>query len=81
MLNLSRRSHREQFVDKIEVQLVNYNIESMLNRISHGYASREELERVDESITAIMNKATRKIEGLSQNISYLKIKANENKII
>ena len=63
------------------MQLVNYNIKSILNRISYGYASREELERINESIIAIMNKATRKIEGLSQNISYLKIKANENKII
>jgi len=65
MLNLSRRSHREQFVEEIEVQLENYKIEAILNRISHRYASREELERIDKSITAVLNKDTKRIEGPS----------------
>jgi len=46
----------------------------MLNRISHRYASREELERIDESISVVMNKATKRIEEPSWNILHLKIK-------
>ena len=46
----------------------------MVDRVNHGNSSREELEIINESITIILNKATKKIEGLSRNIPYSKIK-------
>ena len=46
----------------------------MLDRVAYSYASWEELEIIDESIIEIINKATRKIEGLSQNIPHSKTK-------
>ena len=46
----------------------------MLDRVSHGKATKEELEMIDEAITAVLNKVTKRIEGLSRNIPYSKTK-------
>ena len=46
----------------------------MIDRVKHKRACREELEIIDKSITMILNKATKKIEGLSRNMPHSKLK-------
>ena len=74
ILNTSRRSYREWFIVEIEELIIQFNIEEIVDRVNHGNASQEELEIIDKSITTILNKATKKIEGPSKNIPYSKTK-------
>ena len=74
ILNPSRRSYYEQFIEEIEELITQFNIEAMLDRVNHGNTLREELEIINKSITIILNEATKKIEGLSRNIPHSKTK-------
>ena len=74
MLNPSRRSHWKKFAEELEELLQRYYIEDMLDRVSYELVIREELELIDEAITSVLIKATKKVQGLSRNIPYSKMK-------
>ena len=54
--------------------LQHYHIEDMLDKVAHGKVIREELELINKAITVVLNKAIKRIEGLSRNILYSKMK-------
>ena len=74
ILHPSRRSHYKQFVVEIKELMMQFNVEAMIDRVKYRRAYHEELETIDKSITMILNKVAKKIEGLSRNIPYSKLK-------
>ena len=60
LLNPSRKSHRNVFVEELENQLNTCNIEQQLLKPS---LTCHEIEKVDECITTVLNVARVKVEG------------------
>ena len=69
MLNPARRSHREKFAELLEEQLDIYLLENDLYRMQVSYLNHE-LEQIDETITTILNTATKKVEGMRRTIPF-----------
>ena len=69
MLNPSRKSHREKFVQSIEDQLEHLNLEAQMSKVFH-HPSNEQIEKIDETITSILNNATNSVEGMRRNIPF-----------
>ena len=73
MLNPSKRSHRERFVETLENQLNTCQLEDELARmkitITHG-----QMEHFDEIITRMLNAATKSVEGMRRNVPFSKEK-------
>lgn len=69
LLNLSKRSHREKFVEELERQLEIYDIEDDLDCMKISCLNKE-IEKVDKLITQILNTATKKVEGMKRSIPY-----------
>lgn len=69
MLNPSKRSHRETFVEEIERQLEIYNIEEEIEQMSI-HTTKHQMEQMDQLLTRIFTAATKKVEGMRRNIPY-----------
>ena len=69
ILNPSRKSHREKFVQSIENQLECMDLEVQIAKMFH-HLSNEQIEKTDETITRILNTATKRVEGIKRNIPF-----------
>ena len=69
MLNSTRRSYRETFLEELENQLNIYNVENDLDRMEIS-CSHDEIEVIDELIIRIFQVATRKVEGMKRLIPF-----------
>jgi len=69
MLNLSRRSYREKFVKELEYQIDIFQVENNIDTVKHRL-TYEDIERIDRNITSILQKATKKVEGMRRNIPF-----------
>jgi len=73
MLNPSRRSHREKFVEVIEEQLNIYYLENDIEQMKM-HTTRHQMEQIDEILTRIFIVALKKVEGMKRNVPYSKEK-------
>ena len=76
MLNPSRKSHRETFLEELEDQLAMCEIENTLNEMMIS-TTHQQLELINELITRTLNAATRKVEGMKRNVPCSKEKQKE----
>ena len=76
ILNPSKRSHREKFVESIEDQLSTYQLENELEQMQIQ-SNRHHIEKMDEMITKIFQVALRKVEGMKRNVPYSKQKEKQ----
>jgi len=69
MLNPARKSHRQKFQEVIEKELEIYNIEDELEtmKLSVNY---HQMEVIDNTITSMMMKAVKAIEGMKRNVPF-----------
>ena len=73
MLNLSKRSQYEKFKEKLKEQLKIYHIDYELT-IAQDKPTHQDMERIDELITRVLNYTRRNIEGNRRNIPFSKEK-------
>ena len=73
MLNPSRRSHREKFVEEIEHQLNIYQLESDIEQMKI-HTNRHQMEQIDQILTRIFTVALKKVEGMKRSVPYSKEK-------
>ena len=73
MLNPSRRSHREKFVEGIEEQLNIYYLENDIEQMKM-HTTRHQMEQIDEILTRIFTVALKKVEGMKRTVPYSKEK-------
>ena len=69
MLNPSKRSHRETFVEVLEEQLNIYQLENDIEQMK-VHTTRYQMEQVDEIITRIFTTALKKVEGMKRTVPY-----------
>ena len=69
MLNLSKQSHRETFVEVLEEQLNIYQLENDIEQMK-VHTTRYQMEQVDEIITRIFTTALKKVEGMKRTVPY-----------
>ena len=72
--SLFRKSHSEKLVQSIEDQLECLNLEVQIEKVFH-HPSNEQIEKIDETITSILNTTTKIVEGMKRNIHF----SQENK--
>ena len=73
LLNSSRRLYCKKLVEELEEQIDIFQLEHQIDQIRYKL-SPQQLEQIDQSITMILNKARKKVEGISRNIPYSKEK-------
>ena len=66
ILDLGKRTYRERFGKLTDEILDTINIESELERLSSGYASKQELEMLDRDITYVLNKVHKRLNSLGE---------------
>jgi len=69
MINPARKSHRQKFQEVIEEQLEIYNIEEDLEAMKIN-ANYHQMEVIDKTITRMMMKAVKTIEGMKRNVPF-----------
>ena len=79
MLNLSKKSHCEKFLEELEEQIERHQLESMITKYQRP--THQQIEHIDKLITIILNAATKKVEGQRRNIPYSKEKAKRSAIV
>ena len=72
-LNLSRQLYHKTFVEELEEQIDIFQLEHQIDQIRYKLLLQQ-LEQMNQSITMILNKARKKVEGISRNIPYSKEK-------
>ena len=80
IINPSRKSYRETFLEELDDQLATHQIENTLNEMMIS-ATHQQLEAIDELIKRILNTATRKIEGMKRNTPHSKEKQNRRAVL
>ena len=61
MLDPSRRSYQQIFVEELKELLQRYHIKDILDWVSYELVIREELELIDKAITSVLIKAIKKV--------------------
>ena len=69
-LDSSRKSRKETFLLKIEVQLNFVMLEERTSQFDQRRSSKRELERTDVEITRFLNNARKKVEGRGEGVPY-----------
>ena len=69
MLNPVRQSYQEKFVEVLKEQLDVFPIKNVLYTVRHR-PIYQDLERIDNTITTILNNIRKKVEGIKRNIPY-----------
>lgn len=73
LLNPAKKSHREKFLEELEIQLDLHQIETLIENCPNP--THQQIETIDEIITLVLNKATKKVEGQRRNVPYSARKA------
>ena len=73
LLNPAKKSHREKFLEELEIQLDLHQIETLIENCPNP--TYQQIETIDEIITLVLNKATKKVEGQRRNVPYSARKA------
>jgi len=73
LLNPAKKSHREKFSEELEMQLDIHQIETLIENCPNP--TYQQIETIDEIITLVLNKATKKVEGQKRNVPYSARKA------
>ena len=63
MIDPNKRTHREKFQEYVEELLDVILIENLLFELLGGDVKREDLKRIDQDITFLLDKVQKKIEG------------------
>ena len=72
-LNPAKKSHREKFLEELEIQLDLHQIETLIEYCPN--LTYQQIETIDEIIALALNKATKKVEGQRRNVPYSARKA------
>ena len=69
-LDSRRAIHKQKFVEKVKEYIVKYKLEHTIDKFCNEEASRDQLEVIDKEIFYILNKAQRKVEGLTRGVPF-----------
>jgi len=70
ILDPTKRSHREKFVQKLDEYIDQLDIEETVNRLCNSSITGKEIDRLDKSITFVLDSARKYVEGNTRTVLF-----------
>ena len=74
MLDSSRKSHRNKFIEKAEELIESFRLIDTFNEHCNEYASREMLDKLDKEMISILNIVRKHVKDLKRKVPFSKAK-------
>jgi len=69
-LDPTKRSHRIKFIEKLDEYIEQLNLVELVESKCNRVITNQEIERLDETISFVLDSARRYVEGIRKNIPY-----------